>query len=69
MDFVTELKHIADQVILITCNDDKEKKLLNNQLMFLAMAVTTKEQYLEAIIRCYKSKTTNFIKELEQIKI
>ena len=47
----------------------KKKKLLNNQLMFLAMAVTTKEQYLEAIIHCYKSKTTNFIKELEQIKI
>ena len=69
MDFMMELKRIADQVIEITCNDDKEKNLLNNQLMFLAMAVTTKEQYLEAIIHCYKSKTTNFIKELEQIKI
>ena len=28
MDFMMELKRIADQVIEITCNDDKEKKII-----------------------------------------
>ena len=33
-----------------------EKELLNNQLMFLAMAVNTKEEYINAIISFYQSK-------------
>ena len=56
MEFMKELKCIADQVISITCNNATEKELLNNQLMFLAMAVNTKEEYINAIISFYQSK-------------
>ena len=56
MEFMKELKCIADKVIEMTCNSPAEKELLNNQLMFLAMAVNTKEEYIDAIVSCYKSK-------------
>ena len=50
MEFMNELKSISDQVINIVCVTDDEKKLKNDQFMFLAASVNTKEQFIGAII-------------------
>ena len=69
-NFMNELKIISDQIIEITCTTSEQKNLLNNQLMFLAMSINTKEEFIETIINFYKSKSLqNFVIEIEKIKI
>jgi hypothetical protein len=66
--FMTELKNISDQVIKIVCVTDDEKKLKNEQFMFLAASVNTKEQFINAIISYYQSKKLyGIVMELEKI--
>ena len=68
MDFMNELKSISDQVINIVCVTDDEKKLKNDQFMFLAASVNTKEEFIGAIISYYESKKLyGIVMELEKI--
>ena len=63
-----ELKSISDQVINIVCVTDDEKKLKNDQFMFLAASVKTKEQIIGDIISYYESKKLyGIVMELEKI--
>lgn len=65
-----ELKKISDQVAKITCTTPEQKNLLNNQLMFLAISINTKEEFIETILNFYKSKNLQkFVIEIEKIKI
>ena len=68
MNFMMELKRISDQVIKIVCVTDDEKKLKNDQFMFLAASVNTKEEFIGAIISYYESKKLyGIVMELEKI--
>ena len=68
MEFMNELKSISDQVINIVCVTDDEKKLKNDQFMFLAASVNTKEEFIGAIIAYYESKKLyGIVMELEKI--
>ena len=67
---MNELKQISDQVAKITCSTPEQKNLLNNQLMFLAISINTKKEFIETILNFYKSKNLqNFVIEIEKIKI
>ena len=69
-NFMNELKIISDQIIEITCTTSEQKNLLNNQLMFLAISINTKKEFIETILNFYKSKNLqNFVIEIEKIKI
>ena len=69
-NFMGELKKISDQVAKITCTTPEQKNLLNNQLMFLAISINTKKEFIETILNFYKSKNLqNFVIEIEKIKI
>ena len=68
MDVMIELKRISDQVIKIVCFTDDEKKLKNEQFMFLAASVNNKEEFIGAIISYYESKKMyGIVIELEKI--
>ena len=68
IDFMMELKRIIYQVINIVCVTDDEKKLKNDQFMFLAASVNTKEEFIGAIISYYESKKLyGIVMELEKI--